>query len=115
GADLLGGRHAGRGGAGRAEPGDRGPGRRTSAADRRRDPRADERQPLPLLGLSADPGGRARRGWGSGMRPFSYERAQSAQQAAQAAAEAPGARFLAGGTNLLDLMKLEIERPSRLI
>jgi xanthine dehydrogenase YagS FAD-binding subunit len=49
------------------------------------------------------------------MRPFAYERAQSAAAAAKAAAETPGARFLAGGTNLLDLMKLEIERPSRVI
>ncbi len=49
------------------------------------------------------------------MRPFSYERAESAAGAAKAAAETPGARFLAGGTNLLDLMKLEIERPSRVI
>jgi xanthine dehydrogenase YagS FAD-binding subunit len=49
------------------------------------------------------------------MRPFHYERAESAAGAAKAAAETPGARFLAGGTNLLDLMKLEIERPSRVI
>jgi xanthine dehydrogenase YagS FAD-binding subunit len=49
------------------------------------------------------------------MRPFTYERADSAAGAARSAAEAPGARFLAGGTNLLDLMKLEIERPGHLI
>jgi xanthine dehydrogenase YagS FAD-binding subunit len=49
------------------------------------------------------------------MRSFTYERAQSAAGAAKSAAEAPGARFLAGGTNLLDLMKLEIERPTHLI
>jgi xanthine dehydrogenase YagS FAD-binding subunit len=49
------------------------------------------------------------------MRPFTYERAQSAVGAAKAAAETPGAKFLAGGTNLLDLMKLEIERPTHLI
>ncbi len=49
------------------------------------------------------------------MRPFTYERAESAAGAVRAAAEAPGARFLAGGTNLLDLMKLEIERPRHLI
>ena len=48
------------------------------------------------------------------MRPFTYERAESATAAAKAAA-APGARFLAGGTNLLDLMKLEIETPAHLI
>ncbi|MFL5296146.1 MAG: FAD binding domain-containing protein [Phenylobacterium sp.] len=49
------------------------------------------------------------------MRPFTYERAQSAEAAVKSAAEHPNARFLAGGTNLLDLMKLEIERPAHLI
>ena len=49
------------------------------------------------------------------MKPFSYERAESAAGAAKAAADMPGARFLAGGTNLLDLMKLEIEAPAHLI
>ena len=49
------------------------------------------------------------------MRPFTYERADSAAGAAKAAAETPSAKFLAGGTNLLDLMKLEIERPTHLI
>ena len=49
------------------------------------------------------------------MKPFTYERAESAAAAAKAASEAPGARFLAGGTNLLDLMKLEIETPAHLI
>ncbi|HLK25233.1 MAG TPA: xanthine dehydrogenase family protein subunit M [Caulobacteraceae bacterium] len=49
------------------------------------------------------------------MRPFTYTRAGSAAEAARAAAEQPGARFLAGGTNLLDLMKLEIERPAHVI
>jgi xanthine dehydrogenase YagS FAD-binding subunit len=49
------------------------------------------------------------------VRPFTYERAVDAQGAVKAAAETPGARFIAGGTNLLDLMKLEIERPQHLI
>ena len=49
------------------------------------------------------------------MRPFTYERAASAQAAVKAAAETPGAKFIAGGTNLLDLMKLEIEQPAHLI
>jgi xanthine dehydrogenase YagS FAD-binding subunit len=49
------------------------------------------------------------------MKPFTYERAQSPAQAAAAAARTPGARFIAGGTNLLDLMKLEIETPAHLI
>ncbi|MET0519870.1 MAG: FAD binding domain-containing protein, partial [Burkholderiaceae bacterium] len=49
------------------------------------------------------------------MKPFSYERAASAADAVRAAAATPGARFIAGGTNLLDLMKLQIEAPPHLI
>ncbi|HST43743.1 MAG TPA: xanthine dehydrogenase family protein subunit M [Luteimonas sp.] len=49
------------------------------------------------------------------MRAFSYERATSPQQAAAAALRTPDARFIAGGTNLLDLMKLEIETPAHLV
>ncbi|MBS0331243.1 MAG: xanthine dehydrogenase family protein subunit M [Proteobacteria bacterium] len=49
------------------------------------------------------------------MRPFTYERAQDVRGAVTAVAGRPGARFIAGGTNLLDLMKLEIERPEHLV
>jgi xanthine dehydrogenase YagS FAD-binding subunit len=49
------------------------------------------------------------------MKPFTYERAASPAEAAAAAASRPGAKFIAGGTNLLDLMKLQIETPSHLI
>ena len=49
------------------------------------------------------------------MKSFSYERAASVPAAAAAVARHPGARFIAGGTNLLDLMKLEIEAPLHLI
>lgn len=49
------------------------------------------------------------------MKPFTYERAASPTEAATAAARQPGARFIAGGTNLLDLMKLQIETPAHLI
>ena len=49
------------------------------------------------------------------MRAFSYERAASPAEAAARAAEVPGATFIAGGTNLLDLMKHEIETPLHLI
>lgn len=48
------------------------------------------------------------------MRPFSYERPESIQAAAIASTK-PDAKFIAGGTNLLDLMKLEVETPSHLI
>ena len=49
------------------------------------------------------------------MRSFTYERAESPAQAALAAASHRNVRFIAGGTNLLDLMKLEIETPTHLI
>ncbi|WP_049730984.1 FAD binding domain-containing protein [Rhizobium ecuadorense] len=49
------------------------------------------------------------------MRAFSYERAGSVEAAVKAAASNPDAKFIAGGTNLLDLMKLEIETPTHLI
>src|SRR5947208_9065738 len=49
------------------------------------------------------------------MRAFTYERAHSPAEAAAAAMRTEGAKFIAGGTNLLDLMKLEIESPAHLI
>lgn len=49
------------------------------------------------------------------MTPFTYERARSPAEAASAAARINGAKFIAGGTNLLDLMKLQIETPAHLI
>ena len=48
------------------------------------------------------------------MKAFAYERANTVTQAAAGALE-PGAKLIAGGTNLLDLMKLQVETPSRLI
>ena len=47
------------------------------------------------------------------MRTFTYQRADSAVHAA--AAVKPGTKIIAGGTNLLDLMKLQVETPSNLI
>ena len=49
------------------------------------------------------------------MKPFTYERAKSPAEAAKAVAATPGAKFIAGGTNLLDLMKLQIETPTHLV
>jgi xanthine dehydrogenase YagS FAD-binding subunit len=49
------------------------------------------------------------------MKPFTYERARSPAEAAAASERWPGSKFVAGGTNLLDLMKLEIETPQHLI
>ncbi|MFB7635779.1 FAD binding domain-containing protein [Streptomyces sp. NPDC056149] len=49
------------------------------------------------------------------MRPFGYLRVDSVDEAVWAAAGQPGAQFLAGGTNLVDLMKLGVEAPRTLI
>jgi xanthine dehydrogenase YagS FAD-binding subunit len=48
------------------------------------------------------------------MRSFTYERASDIAAAAKAASQ-PGASFIAGGTNLLDLMKVDVERPAHLV
>ncbi|GHL14372.1 hypothetical protein ECZU23_28150 [Escherichia coli] len=49
------------------------------------------------------------------MKAFTYERVNTPAEAALSAQRVPGAKFIAGGTNLLDLMKLEIETPTHLI
>ncbi|HSH90895.1 MAG TPA: xanthine dehydrogenase family protein subunit M [Ramlibacter sp.] len=49
------------------------------------------------------------------MKPFTYERVRTPAEAAAAVARVPGAKFVAGGTNLLDLMKLQIETPAHLV
>jgi len=49
------------------------------------------------------------------MKSFTYQRAATPAEAAATAIGAQGAKFIAGGTNLLDLMKLEIETPAHLI
>jgi xanthine dehydrogenase YagS FAD-binding subunit len=48
------------------------------------------------------------------MKAFAYQRANSLAQAAAASAQ-PNTRIIAGGTNLLDLMKLEVETPAHLV
>lgn len=49
------------------------------------------------------------------MRRFTYERVFSPSQAVEAFRRTPAARYIAGGTNLVDLMKLAIEAPPHLI
>ncbi|BCQ28173.1 xanthine dehydrogenase family protein subunit M (plasmid) [Caballeronia sp. NK8] len=49
------------------------------------------------------------------MKEFTYERAKSPAEAAAIASQRQGAKFIAGGTNLIDLMKLEIETPAHLV
>lgn len=49
------------------------------------------------------------------MKPLAYARAGSVEEAAELYAAHPGARYLGGGTNLVDLMKLGVEEPSTLV
>jgi len=49
------------------------------------------------------------------MKAFTYERPAKPADAAAAVARRPAAKFIAGGTNLLDLMKLQIEQPTHLV
>ena len=49
------------------------------------------------------------------MKAFTYERAATPQAAARAVLSTPGATFIAGGTNLLDLMKLQVATPVHLV
>ncbi len=49
------------------------------------------------------------------MKPFSYERAEDVSAALRAVAARPGAKFIAGGTNLIDLMKVRVETPAHLV
>lgn len=49
------------------------------------------------------------------MHPFTFARAEKPADAVTAAAADPKAKFIAGGTNLLDLMKEGVERPGKLI
>ena len=49
------------------------------------------------------------------MKPFSYERATDVAGALRAVASRPNAKFLAGGTNLIDLMKVRVETPAHLV
>jgi xanthine dehydrogenase YagS FAD-binding subunit len=49
------------------------------------------------------------------MKPFTYERVTDLRAATAAVVSRTGAKFISGGTNLLDLMKLEIEQPTHLV
>src|SRR6516164_3631334 len=114
-ADLLRAWDARGSGSRRAKSGDRRSFGPDGGVHGRRNPGADERQHLSLLRLPSDTRSDPRLRGNVRMKPFTYERAQSAAGAAKIAAQTPSARFLAGGTNLLDLMKLEIETPTHLI
>ncbi len=49
------------------------------------------------------------------MRPFTYTCPKTVDDAISAYAQAPDARFIGGGTNLLDLMKMGVEQPAHLV
>jgi xanthine dehydrogenase YagS FAD-binding subunit len=49
------------------------------------------------------------------MNPFTYSRAADADQAVTAISGKPQGKFLGGGTNLIDLMKMGVERPNELV
>src|SRR5262245_51984151 len=102
--DLLGGRLACRG----------------SREDSRGNSRSDERQYLPLRLLPQhrrrDRGGHAGRGREAGaMIDFDYVKARDVGGAVKQIARQPDARFIAGGTNLIDLMKENVAKPGYLI
>src|SRR6266481_5979995 len=90
------------------------PHRGGKSEDCRRSPRAHERQYLPVRGLSQHRGGDPA-GDGAVMINFAYARATDIADAVRRIAADPKAKFIAGGTNLVDLMKEEVERPTRLI
>ena len=96
--------------------------RRTRRPGRCRRARSDERQPVPLRRVSEHrrgDSGRARQSLRSAddMELFQLSRARDVRDAIEAGASSRTAqqgadvRFLAGGTTLLDLMKLNVERP----
>src|SRR5579863_4512485 len=112
-----------------AQRGDSGPHHRADRPHRRGDPRAHERQSLPLRRLCqhrpGDQGGHpagtrrtadtARREGGTAMNPFRYERASDASSAVALLGQEPGGVFLAGGTNLVDHLKLGVSQPNLLV
>src|SRR5438552_5304928 len=76
----------------------------------------DERESLSLRRLS-EYSGRDQRSEdeGSRMNPFTCSRVTDANQAVTAVSGKPKSKFLGGGTNLIDLMKMGVETPNRLI
>src|SRR5215475_14097826 len=92
----------------------RGPDCRRQGQERGADPRTDERQHLPLRRLHQHCCGHPA-GDGAVMISFEYSRAGNVADAVRQMAASPAAKFVAGGTNLVDLMKMDVEQPPRLI
>src|SRR3546814_155738 len=99
--------------AGMAERGD-GRSRGRSRADGWRGRRADEREPLPLRYLR-EHRDRCPAGQGAGVKPFTYTRADDPADAVRRVTGEPAATFLAGGTNLVDHLRLGVARPDVLV
>ncbi len=75
-------------------------------------PRVDERQHLPLRRVCQYRRRRAVRCRRHGMNPFRYAQATDAGAAVTALRGDRTMRYIAGGTNIIDLMKDDVERPS---
>src|ERR1700740_804802 len=115
-ADLFGRRYARRSEGGLAQPRHPGCSVRANGPVRRGDPRAHERQHLSVRRVSQHRRGHSGHCRGSiPMKPFTYERVTDPRAAGAAMSSRAGAQFISGGTNLLDLMKLEIEQPTHLV
>src|SRR5690606_14983697 len=124
--DLLRRRTAGRGRSGLAQRGDTS-GHDRPHARRRGDPGTYQREPVPLRGVSRHRGGSGvgREGPGTGshaqtagrdtMIPFEYSKATDAEAAVRTVTGNGRAAYLAGGTNLVDHMKLGITAPELLV
>src|SRR5947209_751452 len=84
-------------------------------ADDQRTAGAHERQYLSLRSLFQHCRSHHRGRREGRVKAFTFERASSPAEAASTAARIKGSKFIAGGTNLLDLMKLQIETPAHLI
>src|SRR2546421_762094 len=87
---------------------------RKSRQQRRRNPRVHEWESLPLRRVSKY-SGRNQRGERQSVNPFTYSRAVDPNEAVTGIAAKPQGKFLGGGTNLIDLMKMGVETPDALI
>jgi xanthine dehydrogenase YagS FAD-binding subunit len=92
-----------------------GAGKRKAADRQRGRTRVDERQHLPLRGVSEYRCSRAIRCGRPGVNPFRYAQATDAASAVTTLQGDGGMRYIAGGTNILDLMKDDVERPTLLL
>src|ERR1700685_864972 len=99
----------------RADHVGRGAGKGRAHAVQGTDQRVHEREYLPLRCLfqycQSDPGSQKQ----SDMNPFQYTRSSVAASAIQSLVKEPQAHLLAGGTNLIDLMKMGVVVPERLV